>query len=263
MIQALYLFLFFSVSLIASPSATEIVRRGDSSIRGKSQQSLMKMTIQRTSFRRDLTLRSWTSDNINSLVEIIQPSKEEGIVSLRKHNDMWNYLPKTDQTVRIPTSMMLQSWMGSDFTNDDLMKISSIVDNYNHKLMKSESLSGEAVDLIECVPKPNAPVVWGKILYWARKKDSLPVKEEYYDEKGQLIRTLTLTDFGRMDDRVIPKTLTIRKAGNEQEFTEIQYEQVYYNRTIPDELFTKDQLKQNSNKGKDLKALWFGVQLGE
>lgn len=245
-----------SVTLFAGLSPTEIVRRGDKVMRGETTQVLMRMEIERPDYNRSLQLRSWTSTSKKTLVEILEPMKEEGVCSLRVNDQMWNFLPKTDRIVRVPTSMMLQSWMGSDFTNDDLMKLSSIAEDYEHKILKKERVSGHETTLIECKPKPNAPVVWGKILYWARASDNLPVKEEYYDERGELVRTLDLERFEKMDDRIIPTRLTIRKAENPKQLTRITYEKILFDRVVEDSLFDSEKLRTNSQRGKKISELW-------
>lgn len=230
-------------------------------MRGQSTQSLFAMKIVRPSFTRELKVRAWTSGTENALVEILEPSKEEGVMSLRQSNQMWNFLPKTDQVVRVPTSLMLQSWMGSDFTNDDLMNASSLVRDYRHQILKKQLLKGEKVVMIECRPKPNAPVVWGKILYWAREKDSLPVQQKYYDEKGRWVRTLAYSHFKKMDDRVVPTFLRVTKADEPKEFTVVKYLKILYDRRLDRALFNKEEIRQISYQGKALDWGWFGSPL--
>lgn len=249
-------FVSFSTVSHAVVNPTEIVSVGEKRMRGNSSQLLMTMNIVRADYSRTLKVRSWSLGTQKSLVEILQPVKEEGVSSLRIDNDMWNYLPKTDQVVKVPTSLMLQSWMGSDFTNDDLMKLSQLAVDYTHKVVGPKKMDGQDTLLIECTPKPNAPVVWGKLMYWARTEDNLPVREEYYDDRGKLIRTLTLSKFKKMDDRVIPTELTITKADNPKERTTIVYEKVLYNRQIPDSLFNRDSLRLTSQQGKNLSTGW-------
>jgi outer membrane lipoprotein-sorting protein len=239
----------------SAPSAEAIVRTGEQQMRGSSTQALMTMKIVRPSFTRELALRVWTRGTKNAMVAILKPAKEKGVTSLRNDSQMWNFLPKTDQIVRVPTSLMLQSWMGSDFTNDDLMKMSSMADDYTHKVLKKETKDGEKSVLIECLPKPNAPVVWGKILYWARQSDSLPVREEYYDEMGKLVRTMTLQDFQKRDDRVIPTRLTITKADSDEKTT-VTYEKILFDRELDDGLFRQDNLKNVSRNGLDTSNGW-------
>lgn len=164
-------FLLFSIAILfpgsAFASSTEdlaaaVIRTGEETMRGDTAQAAMKMVIKKPGFTRTLEIRSWTKGRKKALVEILSPAKEEGISSLRVTNQMWNYLPKTDQVVRVPTSLMLQSWMGSDFTNDDLMESSSLVKDYTHPSLKMIKLKSQSLVVIECIPRPNAPVVWEK-----------------------------------------------------------------------------------------------------
>jgi len=254
---ASFVFSFQALPKTTTPQAKEIIFRGETQMRGASSQTTMRMTIQRPQYERELVLRTWSMGQEKAVVEILRPAKEEGVVSLRLNHNMWNYLPKTDQVVRVPASLMLQSWMGSDFTNDDLMKASSLSRDYDHKIIKVETLRGEKTLLIECLPLPQAPVVWGRILYWAREKDHLPVQQQFFDEKGKLIRTFEFMDFQTMDDRVIPTRLKITKAGTPSESTSVVYEKVLFDREVPDHLFSQNKIKDLSQKGKVASFGWF------
>lgn len=247
--------------LATGPSASDLIERAEKQLRGESSQQILVMKVVRSNYRRELKLRSWTLGRKKALVEILEPRKEEGVTSLRIDGEMWNYLPKTEQVIRVPSSMMLQSWMGSDFTNDDLVKMSSLSADYQHSLTREETLDGEKVSLITCTPKPNAPVVWDKILYWARKSDGLPIREEFYDDRGKLVRTLKLEEFKKMDDRVIPTRLTIEKASQPGELTTLTYEKVLYDRSIDQGLFDRDKLKRISSLGKDQNSAWYLTRL--
>jgi len=233
-----------------------IVEQGESTLRGLSTQTVMTMKINHESYQRELKLRSWTMGKDKSLVVILQPAKETGVASLRLENQMWNFFPKTEQTIRVPTSVMLQSWMGSDFTNDDLMKLSSLSKDYHHRWVRTEKLGKEKVHLIECLPKPDTPVVWGKIHYWARTTDSLPVKEDYYDEKGKLVRTLTLSAFKKMDDRVIPTVLKIKNTDTPKDETVVTYEKMVFDKKIPNNWFEKERVRNSSQEALNLKSGW-------
>ncbi len=235
---------------------TELVRYGEELLRGRSSQIAMTMHIQRPSFRRNLSLRSWTMGTKRALVEILEPVKEKGIVSLRRDASMWNYLPKTESTIRVPLSLMLQSWMGSDFNNDDLMKLSSLSSDYTHAFKGSAQIDGEAVWVIECRPKPKAPVVWGKIIYSARQGDWVPWQEVFYDENNQKVRELHLRRVRREDDRILPTELTIVQS-NAGYSTTILYTKLLFNRQIPENIFSQEQLRHTSIKAKNETWGWF------
>lgn len=245
-----------ALSAAAPVDATAIIQSGEARMRGETAQFVMSMKINRPEYTRQLKLRSWTTGRAKALVEIIEPAKEQGLVSLRVETQMWNYLPKADAAIRVPASLMLQSWMGSDFTNDDLMKMSSLATDYTHKILRQDTGDGSKTNVIECLPKPSAPVVWGKILYWARVSDGLPMKEEFYDENGKLVRTLTLSQFKKMDDRVIPTMLTITKASTPSESTSVVYEKVLFDRVLDDSLFARERLRKISQSGKDMAWGW-------
>jgi len=247
---------FFCLSQAqAKNEATEIIRRGEQRMRGLSTQAQMEMIVRKADFRRRMEVRAWTSGNQMALVEILVPAKDAGVTSLRRADQMWNYLPKVDQTVRVPVSLMLQPWMGSDFTNDDLMKASSLVRDYTHRIAKRNKK--DRTVLIECLPKPDAPVVWGRVYYWARTEDSLPVKQAYYDEAGKLVRTLWFDKFRKMDDRVIPTSVTVRPAGNSNEYTTVLYKRVLYDRELPSSLFDRDRIRQQSEQGLKVSQGWY------
>lgn len=244
------------VAAASGPTATEIVRYGEEVLRGRSTQAAMVMIIRKPDFTRRLTLRSWTSGPQQALVEILAPAKEAGISSLRVEGQMWNYLPRTDQVIRVPTSLMLQSWMGSDFTNDDLMRTSSLGRDYAHKTVRVDGKGRNRVTLIQCRPKPGAPVVWGKVLYWARTRDRLPVRQAYYDERGKWVRTIEYSKFRKMDDRVVPTVITVRVAENSRQSTTITYRKLLYDRAIDDAVFSQDLLRRNAQNGKFLGEGW-------
>jgi len=256
-----FIFGSFAFPSVSSVSAQEIVAAGEKQMRGSSSQTTMHMKIKRPSFERELVLRSWALGTDKAVVEILKPHKEEGVVSLRAQQNMWNYLPKTDQVVRVPSSLMLQSWMGSDFTNDDLMKASSLSRDYSHKLLKKERLNGLSTHLIECLPLPKAPVVWGKVLHWARMEDNLPVRQEFYDDQGRLARTLTFSEFKTMDDRMIPTRLHIQKAQAPEETTTVTYEKVLFDRDIPQSIFAQEEIRAVSQKGKMLSSGWYPTRM--
>lgn len=241
---------------IADGSAKEIIQKGETHLRGKTTQALMTMTIRRPDFTRVLKLRSWTVGNARALVEILDPPKERGVASLRVDTSMWNYLPKVDQVVRVPTSLMLQSWMGSDFTNDDLMKSSSLARDYRHRKLRQETIRGQKTVLIECRPLPNAPVVWGRVLYWARTKDWLPVQQKFFDEDGKWARTLVFDRFRKMDDRVVPTVVGVETAEAPGNRTEVRYARVLYDRAIDETMFDKEHLRRHAQKGRVLTAGW-------
>ena len=185
-------------------------------------------------------MTTWSKGANKSLVRIIEPPKESGVSSLKIGNEMWNYFPNMKRVIKVSPAMQDQSWMGSDFSNDDMLKISNIVDDYEHKLISTVKLKdGTQAYKVESIPKPEAPVVWGKIMYWARKGDCLPLRQEYYDEKGKLIKVLDILKVEVVKDKKMPTKLkmeTITKEGAHH--TIITYLDVDFDISIDDNMFT-------------------------
>ena len=193
------------------------VQEADEKMRGTSSKSIFSMTIQRKSWSRTITMKAWSIGNDYSLMYILSPAKEKGQVFLKRGNEMWNWIPSIERMVKIPPSMMMQSWMGSDFTNDDLVKESSLVKDYTHKLVAEEQLQGYNCYKIELIPTEDAPVVWGKIYMWISKKEKHWLRAEYYDEDGYLMKYEVLSDIKMVDDREMPTRLEMIPADEEDQ----------------------------------------------
>jgi len=184
----------FSPAQAEEPTGRDIVDHIEKLMWGKTMQGAMEMSVITPRWQRTLQLRVWLDRPERSFIRILSPAKEAGIGSLRIKSEMWNYLPNVERTIKIPPSMMLQPWMGSDFTNDDLVKESSVVDDYTHKVLGVEQEGGVGVYRVEAIPKPDAAVVWGKIVYRVRKSDLIPLRYDYFSERGELIRTMSFSE---------------------------------------------------------------------
>ncbi|MBI4194551.1 MAG: outer membrane lipoprotein-sorting protein [Betaproteobacteria bacterium] len=226
------------------PSGREILDRAETLLWGKTLQGEFEMSIATPRWQRTLTLRAWMDRPGRSFIRILAPAKEAGIGSLRIGAEMWNYLPNVERTIKIPPSMMLQPWMGSDFTNDDLVKESSIINDYTHKILATVTLDGQSVYQVEAMPKPDAAVVWGKIVYWVRKSDFVPLKQEFYSERGELVRVMTFSDIRPMGGRTIPTRWEVRPVAKPENVTTIVMKNVVYNRPVEEEIFTQRNLQK-------------------
>jgi len=226
------------------PSAREILDRAETLLWGKTVQGEYEMTINTPRWQRTLALRAWMERPKRSFIRILAPAKEKGIGSLRIGAEMWNYLPNVERTIKIPPSMMLQPWMGSDFTNDDLVKSSSLIDDYTQRILREEAAGGGAAYVLELIPKPDAAVVWGKILYWVRKGDFIPLKEEFYSERGELVRVLTFSEVRPVGGRTIPTRWEIRPSDKPGNSTTIVIKSAVYDRSIDSEVFTQRNLQK-------------------
>lgn len=222
----------------------EIVREADEKLRGSSSKGIYKMTIQRPGWSRSITMKSWTLGTEYSLIYISSPAKEKGQVFLKRQNEMWNWVPSIDRMIKIPPSMMMQSWMGSDFTNDDLVKESSLVKDYSHRLIGEDKVDGYDCYKIELIPHEDAPVVWGKIFMWISKEDLLWLKAEFFDEDEFLVNTQILTDIKKMDDRIIPTRLEMIPAGKEGHQTIMIFDDIDFEVPLKESFFSIQNMKR-------------------
>lgn len=242
-ILILFLVLFQSVSG-QNNDIKEIVRQADEKFRGTSSEGTMSMTIRRPSWSRTVTMKSWSLGNDYSLIYITQPAKEKGQVFLKRKNEMWNWVPAIGRMIKLPPSMMMQSWMGSDFTNDDLVRESSLVKDYDQRLLAKEQLEGFNCYKIELIPHEDAAVVWGKILMWVTDKDYLWLKAEYYDEDNELINTEILSDIKKMDDRLMPTRLEMIPSGKPGQKTTLVFEKIDFDVDLNESFFSIQNMKR-------------------
>ncbi len=241
-----FLLLIFTFGAIASSAQdiTEIIRKADEKFRGESSQGTMTMIIERPTWSREVTMKNWTKGNDYSLIYITAPAKEKGQVFLKRQSEMWNWVPTIERMIKIPPSMMMQSWMGSDFTNDDLVRESSLVEDYNQKLIGEETIEGYDCYKAELIPKDDAPVVWGKLIMWVSKKDYLWLKAEYYDEDGNLVNTEILSDVKKMDDRLMPTRLEMIPADEEGNKTIMIFNEIKFNVNLDESFFSQQNMKR-------------------
>jgi len=246
---------FFLLALVAVPFAARsvvaqsldartMVRRTERELRAKTEQGTVSMTVRTPDWQRTLEMDYWGINPDRTFIRVTAPAKEAGTSTLRIGSNMWNYLPSVERVIKIPPSLMLRSWMGSDFTNDDLVRESSLEKDYDHKLDGEVTQDGDRCYRVISTPKPNAPVVWGHLVLFVRKQDFLPRREEYYDEKGTLQKVLTFEDFRQMSDRLYParwKMDSVTKPGHE---TMLVYGKLIFDRPIPASVFTQENLQQ-------------------
>lgn len=238
LVAALLTFAFIPKAPAKELSAQEILDYVDDLYRGKSAAGKMTMTIVTAQWERTLTVEFWSKGKEKSLIRILAPAKEKGTATLRVENDMYNFLPKVKRTIKLPSSMMSASWMGSHFTNDDLVKESRFTDDFTFKITNRLTEGGAPVAEITCTPKPDAAVVWGKVVVYARVNDYTPLRSLYYDEDGKLARTMAFSEIGKSGDRVLPKVLTITPHDKPKEKTVVRYDEINYDVKLADDLFS-------------------------
>ena len=226
------------------PTAQQIIDRSENALWGKTLQANLTMTVATPRWTRTLELTAWIERPRRSFIRILAPPKEAGIGSLRIGAEMWNYLPTIERTIKVPPSMMLQPWMGSDFTNDDLVKESSLQNDYTHRIVGLDTAADGVLYIIESMPKPDAAVVWGKLMMRVRRADFLPVREEFYDERGALVRVLTFSDIKRLGGRMIPTTWQMRSIAKPANTTTMVMTRAIFDAPIAGEIFTQRNLEK-------------------
>jgi hypothetical protein len=224
-------------------SAREIVKKADDKGRGQTSQGIMTLTIVRPDWTRSISLKSWSKGTEYSLIYILAPAKEKGQVFLKRQNDIWNWVPSIERLIKIPPSMMMQSWMGSDYTNDDLVKESSIVVDYTQKLLGREKVRDMECYKIELIPLPDAAVTWGKIITWITVDGFNQWEVEYYDEDSTLINVMNASDIKRMGDREIPTKLEIDPVNKKGNKTILVINSMIFNQPISESFFSQQNMK--------------------
>jgi len=209
-IQVLMLLLVGIYYSANAQDATEIIKKADEKWNGeKSSESYMVMTIVRPTWERTIEFKNWTKGKDKALTLITEPAKEKGQSFLKRGTEMWNWMPSIGRMIKLPPSMMADGWMGSDYTNDDILKESSIVVDFTHKIIGNETIDGLDCWKIELIPNEDAAVVWGKIVKWISKDEYIQMKSEYFDEDEYLIKTEFASDVKIMDGRKIPGKIEI------------------------------------------------------
>lgn len=227
----------------AQEDAAAIVKKAFTYMRGRASVSTVTMTIHRPDWQRVVTIKSWTLGDANSIFTITDPPKDRGNGTLKKGREMWMYNPKVNRVIKLPPSMMSQAWMGSDFSNNDLSKTDSIIKDYQHTVEGTETIQGQKVYLIKCMPKPQAPVVWGMMKLKIRQ-DNIFLEQVFYDEDFKPVKTLSFLDIKKMGDRLFPTKWRMQKAESKDEYTLLEYQQLEFKDSLPPSLFTLSSLRR-------------------
>lgn len=206
------------------------------------QADLIIKTI-RPSWTREMECRTWMKGKDMAMILILAPVKDKGIAFLKKKKEVWNWMPSLERSIKLPPSMMTQSWMGTDFTNDDLVKESSATDDYIHSLLGDTVIGGRTCYIILMIPKPQAAIVWSKVIVCIDKKDFLELHTRFYDEDGQLVNTLNGYDIKQMHDRIIPTRFEMIPTDKKGQRTEMIYKSIRYNTPIEDAFFSVEKMK--------------------
>jgi outer membrane lipoprotein-sorting protein len=244
---ALILALFATGPLVhaAMPDALTIAKKCDAALKGKTQRGAASMTVRTPDWQRTLEMTFWYDYPQKTFIRITAPAKEAGTGTLRLGSNMWSYLPTVERVIKIPPSLMLQSWMGSDFTNDDLVKESSMPTDYTHRIDGETTEDSDACYRLIAIPKPNAAVVWGKLVLLIRKTDYIPRREEFFDEHGALQKTLYFDQIQKAGARDYPMRwhmVSNTKKGHE---TTLIFSSLVFDKPVADDIFTRQNLERH------------------
>lgn len=245
LIRHLLIFIFFYLPVATAeiaPSATSIIKSAIDNYRGLSSYSEATMTIHRPDWQRVMSMKAWTEGLDKSLVRITAPKKDKDSGSLLLDDNMWSYAPKINRVIKIPSSMSGQSWMGSDFSNNDIARADDIIDKYTHTLLETKTSNGHKLYIIQSVPHEEAPVVWGKEVLQIRD-DNVLLEHAFYDQDGILVKKLTTSEIKQISGKSVATTQRMQKADKKDEWTEFHSSVIKFDITIPKNTFTLTNLR--------------------
>ena len=229
---------------ILAQDPAQIIQKALDQQNGRTNQGEMEMTIVRPRYTRTMTMKSWSFGNEMFMILITGPARDKGQVFLKRNNDMWNWIPNISRMIKIPPSMMGQNWMGSDFTNDDLVKLNSLVVDYTHKLLGDEMIEGMDCHIIELRPKPDAAVVWGKIKLWVSKEEYLQLRGEYYDEDGSMVNTMEASQITQFGDRRLPAKMVMTPVNKKGQQTIMLNKSIQFDVDLSENFFSQQNMKR-------------------
>ena len=220
----------------------DLIQRAMDHWRGSSSYSEMSMTIHRPDWERSMSMRSWTRGEKTSLVRVTEPKKDAGNGTLLKDNNMWTFAPKVNRIIKVPSSMMSQSWMGSDFSNKDISKSTDIIDQYDHRLLETRERDGHTEYVIESIPHEEAAVVWGKEVLTIRD-DHVLLEQQFWDQDGILVKTMKALEVKELGGRTVASIIRMGKIDTPDEWTEMSVQDIKFDVSHPDSLFTLSSLR--------------------
>jgi outer membrane lipoprotein-sorting protein len=225
-------------------TATEIITKADEKVRGKTNHTVIDMEIIRPTWKRSISMKAWGRGLDYSMTYITAPAKEKGQVFMKRKTEMWNWMPTIGRMIKIPASMMSQGWMGSDYTNDDILKESSMIVDYEHKLDKEETIEGFDCYKIQMSPNAEAAVIWSKVYKWVTKDEFIQIKSEYYDEDDDLVKSDFAYEFKKMDGRLIPTRIEIVPADDSGKKTVLYIKEIQFDIDLPESYFSQQNMKR-------------------
>lgn len=237
--------LHFSLSELNAQDLTaiEVIERSQEHVRGETHQARIKMSIIRPKYTREMVMTSWSLGEEYALIAVESPAREKGSAFLKRDDEIYNWVPNIGRVVKLPPSMMMQSWMGSDFTNDDLVRAASILEDYTHEIVGEEKIGEYDCYKIQLTPKPDAPVVWGKIISWFSKDEFIEMRAEFYDEDDFLINEMKFSNIKEMDGRRVPTLIEVIPAEEDGQKTQIEYLEIKFDAPLEKSFFSQQRMK--------------------
>lgn len=230
--------------LAQAQDAKEIIRKMEDQMRGDQSFVEMKMTIVRPKYTREMVMKSWSKGQKYSLILVTAPARDKGTAFLKRDKEIWNWMPTIERMIKMPPSMMSQSWMGTDFSNDDLVRESSTIDDYTHRVLRSETINGTDCYVIEMIPSADAAVIYEKVHMWVSKDNYLQIRVENYDEYGEMVNHIACSGIRKMGNRTIPTVLELVPADKPGHKTVVEYLNADFDSPIAESFFSIQNLKQ-------------------
>ena len=243
------LILGFLIMLFAMPAfaqdAKEIIRESEKRFRGiKSLEAEITMTIVRPKWTREMSMKSWSKGDDYALILVTGPERDKGTTNLKRGREVWSWMPRIERSIKLPPSMMSQAWMGSDFTNDDLVREFSIVEDYSHELGEDSVIQGRTCWKIILTPNEDAAVVWGRVIMFVSQEDYLQLRSEFYDEEGYLVNVMQGSEIEERDGRKLVTKMEMIPVEEEGQKTVIKYGNMKFDKDIPDSFFSIQNMKR-------------------
>lgn len=240
----LLLIFLLMTNILYAQDAKSIIQKAEQKVRGNSSFSALSINVIRPSWKRTINLKAWTRGTDYALMLIEAPASDKGTVFLKRLKEIWNWVPSIERTIKFPPSMMQQSWMGTDFTNDDLVKADSYVNDYTQAVTGDSTIEGRNVYKIQLLPKPEAGVVWGKVIVFVDKKDFLELRLEFYDEDGSLVNVMNASDIKDLGGRILPSRLEMIPMDKKGYKTVLMYKEMVFDKPIPESFFTLQNMQK-------------------
>lgn len=225
-----------------SPAPEDIIRKAMDHWRGVNSYGEMTMIIHRPDWERSMSMQAWTEGDKNSLVRVTAPARDAGNGTLLQDNNMWTYSPKINRVVKVPSSMMSQSWMGSDLSNKDISKSTDIIDQYEHSLLETKDMDGHQAWIIQSIPHEDAAVVWGKEI-WTIRDDYVLMEQQFWDQEGVLVKTFKTLEVREMGGRTVASIMRMQDVEKPNEWTEMRVDSNEFDVELPKNLFTLSNLR--------------------